>query len=116
MGHGITTIRGVPTAGVNWTQNEKKRSAKNEIVAPRIIAFHTLGSGEDWQGGVVYTPEKAREWMQWGAKKGVEGLTFFSHDPATLKAAIAEAHKHKMGTVAHDTWLELTELCYGPIP
>ena len=101
MGHGITTIRGVPAANVNWTQKEKERSSKNEIVAPRMVAFHTLGSGEDWEGGPVYTPEKAREWVRWAAEKGVEGLKFFSHDPATLKAAIDEAHQHKMGTVAH---------------
>ena len=101
MGHGITTIRGVPAAGLNWTQSEKKRSAANEIVAPRIIAFHTMGSGEDWEGGPVDTPEEAREWVRWAAPRGVEGLKLFSHDPATLKAGIDEAHKHKMGSVAH---------------
>lgn len=54
MAHGITTIRGVPAANVSWTQSEKKRSAENKIVAPRIVAFHTLGSGEDWKGGVGF--------------------------------------------------------------
>jgi N-acyl-D-aspartate/D-glutamate deacylase len=65
MAHGITTIRGVPAANVAWTQREKKRSAENKIVAPRIIAFHTLGQGEEWQGGSVHTSEKAKEWVQW---------------------------------------------------
>jgi len=101
MAHGITTIRGVPAANVSWTQKEKKRSAENKIVAPRIIAFHTLGQGENWQGGPVYTPEKAREWVQWAAKQGVEGIKFFNHDPEVMAAAIDEAHKNKMGTVAH---------------
>lgn len=101
MAHGITTIRGVPAENVSWTQSEKKRSAANKIVAPRMIAFHTLGQGEDWKGGDVYTPEKAREWVQWAAKQGVEGIKFFNHDPDVLKAAIDEAHKFKMGTVAH---------------
>jgi imidazolonepropionase-like amidohydrolase len=101
MAHGITTIRGVPAANVAWTQSEKKRSAQNKIVAPRIIAFHTLGSGEDWKGGSVHTPKKAKEWVQWAAQQGVEGLKFFNHDPDILKAAIDEAHKFKMGTVAH---------------
>ena len=59
MAHGITTIRGVPAANVNWTQKEKKRSAENKIVAPRIVAFHTLGQGEDWKGGAVYTAQKS---------------------------------------------------------
>lgn len=101
MAHGITTIRGVPAANVNWTQSEKKRSAENKIVAPRIIAFHTLGSGEDWKGGPVYTPDQARTWVRWAVSKGVEGLKFFSQDPEIMQAAIDEAHKHKMGSVAH---------------
>ena len=101
MAHGITTIRGVPAANVAWTQREKKRSAKNEIVAPRMVAFHTLGSGEDWKGGAVHTPKKAKEWVQWASQQGVEGIKFFNHYPDVLKAAIDEAHKYNMGTVAH---------------
>ncbi len=64
LAHGVTTVRGVPAGNVNWVQNEKKRSAQNKIVAPRIFAFQTLGQGEDWSGGSVYTPEKAREMDQ----------------------------------------------------
>jgi imidazolonepropionase-like amidohydrolase len=101
MAHGITTIRGVPAANVNWTQKEKTRSADNKIVAPRIVAFQIIGSGEDWAGGPVYTPEKAREWVRWAAGKGAEGVKIFSLDPETLRATIDEAHQHKMGTAAH---------------
>lgn len=101
LANGITTIRGVPAANVNWTQSEKKRSAENKIVAPRIFAFHTMGSGEDWKGGPVNTPEQAREWVRWAAEQGVDGIKFFSHDPEVMKAGIEEAHKNKMGTVAH---------------
>lgn len=101
LAHGITTIRGVPAENVAWTQSEKKRSAANQIVAPRIIAFHTMGSGENWKGGPVHTPEKAREWVQWAAAQGVEGIKFFNHPPDVLQAAIDAAHANKMGTVAH---------------
>ncbi|MBS4070379.1 MAG: amidohydrolase family protein [Algoriphagus sp.] len=101
LSHGITTIRGVPAENVAWTQSEKKRSAANQIVAPRIIAFHTMGSGENWKGGPVHTPEKAREWVQWAAAQGVEGIKFFNHPPDVLQAAIDAAHANKMGTVAH---------------
>ena len=101
MAHGITTIRGVPAANVNWTLRQKKRSAKNEIVAPRIIAFHTMGSGEDWKGGPVKTPQQAREWVRWAKTKDVEGLKLFNHPPEVLKAGIDEAHKNGMGSVAH---------------
>lgn len=101
LAHGVTTVRGVPAGDVNWTQNEKRRSARNEIVAPRIFAFHTLGQGEDWKGGPVHTPEKAREWTRYAAAKGVDGIKFFNRDPEVFKAAIDEAHQNGMGTVAH---------------
>ncbi len=101
LAHGITTIRGVPAGNINWVQNEKKRSAQNKIVAPRIFAFHTMGQGEDWKGGSVYTPAKAREWTRYAASKGADGIKFFNHDPEVLGAAIDEAHKNGMGTVAH---------------
>lgn len=101
LAHGITTIRGVPAENVAWTQSEKKRSAANQIVAPRIIAFHTMGSGENWKGGPVHTPQQAREWVQWAATQGVEGIKFFNHPPDVLQAAIDAAHANKMGTVAH---------------
>ncbi|MHC4853557.1 MAG: hypothetical protein ACYTF5_16225, partial [Planctomycetota bacterium] len=39
MAHGVTTVRGVPLGGNDWTESEKKRSAANEIVAPRIFNY-----------------------------------------------------------------------------
>jgi len=110
MGHGITTIRGVPAGGINWVQSEKKRSAENKIVAPRIVAYHIVGSGDDWKGGSVYTPDKAREWVQWAANQGVEGIKIFNMDPEVMEAAIDEAHKHGMGSVAH-----LSQLMVGRV-
>ncbi|MDH3652348.1 MAG: amidohydrolase, partial [Saprospiraceae bacterium] len=101
MAHGITTIRGVPAANVSWTQTEKKRSLANEIAAPRIIAYHTLGSGEDWQKGPVFTPQDAVDWVKWAATQGVEGIKFFSQDPEIIQAALNEAKNHGMGSVAH---------------
>ena len=101
MGHGITTIRGVPANNINWTQSEKKRSAENKIVAPRIVAFHTIGSGEDWKGGPVNTPEEATAWVKWAAGQGVEGIKFFNSDPEIMQAVLDEAKNHGMGSVAH---------------
>src|SRR2546427_9130594 len=37
LAHGVTTVRGVPMADNALTAKEKERSAKNEIVAPRIF-------------------------------------------------------------------------------
>lgn len=101
LAHGITTIRGVPAGNVDWALHEKQRSAANKITAPRIIAYQVLGQGEDWKGGAMRSPEKAREWVRWAAKKGVDGIKIYNLSPDIMKAAIDEAHKHKMGSVAH---------------
>ena len=64
MGHGITTVRGVPSGDLEFSLAEKARSAKNEIVAPRIFSYHTLGSGEDYEDEKILTPDEAREWVR----------------------------------------------------
>lgn len=99
LAHGVTTIRGVSAGGVDWTENEKKRSAANKIVAPRIVNFQVPGSG--WKGGPLLTPEKAREWVAWADGKGVDGIKIFNLDPEIMTAALDEVHKRKMGSVAH---------------
>ena len=44
MAHGITTVRD-PSAGngLNWVLEHRERSAKNEITAPRILAYTSFG-------------------------------------------------------------------------
>jgi imidazolonepropionase-like amidohydrolase len=101
MAHGITTIRGVPAGPMNWTLSERERSARNEIVAPRIFAYHRPGQGEDWKGGPVDTPEKAREWVRFAAQKGIDGLKLDSHRPEIMAALLDEAKKHGLGSTAH---------------
>ncbi len=111
MAHGITTVRGVPCGPMEWDLRERDRSVKNEIVAPRIFAYHHPGSGEDWQGGPVTNPEKAREWVRYAAGKGIDGVKLGVYgkyrpipvfmDPEIMAALIDEAKKNKLGTIAH---------------
>ncbi|MEO8679487.1 MAG: amidohydrolase family protein [Vicinamibacterales bacterium] len=102
LAHGVTTVRGVSLSSAEVTSSEKNRSAKNEIAAPRIFNYQTLGSG--WPNGPVQTPEKAREYVRWAAANNIDGIKFFNRGdetPEIITAAIDEAHKNKMGTVAH---------------
>ncbi|MCU1384568.1 MAG: amidohydrolase, partial [Acidobacteria bacterium] len=102
LAHGVTTVRGVSLSSAALSSSEKNRSAKNEIVAPRIFNYQTLGSG--WAEGPVRTPEKAREYVRWAAANNIDGIKFFNRGDETPEidtAAIDEAHKNKMGTVAH---------------
>ncbi|HEV2567799.1 amidohydrolase family protein [Sphingomonas sp.] len=100
LAHGVTTVRGVPLAGPAVSASEKGRSARNEIAAPRIWNYQTLGSG--W--GKVDNPTKAREWVRWAAKNNIDGIKLFNRGeetPEVIAATIDEAKKQGLGTVAH---------------
>lgn len=100
LAHGVTTVRGVPIQDGPTALADKKRSADNSIVAPRIFAYIVPGS--EWDGGAVDTPEKVRAWVRWAAKQGYDGVKFFnSNSPAVTAAAIDEAEKQGLGTIAH---------------
>jgi imidazolonepropionase-like amidohydrolase len=106
LAHGITTVRD-PGAGngLAWTVHERDRSAKNEIVAPRIVPYVFTGSVM-WSGGAIDSPEQARKFVQWVAKNGGAGLKIIGagdpvYDPDILSALLDEAKKLKLGTTTH---------------
>jgi len=99
LAHGVTTVRGVPLASNQFTVKEKERSARNEIVAPRIFNYQRAGTG--WDKGPVETPEAAREWVRWAANNGIDGLKLNSHRPEIMAALLDEAKKFGMGSTAH---------------
>lgn len=100
LGHGVTTIREPGSDnGIDWTLEERARSKKNEIVAPRIFVYVRA---KKWNSvNPLKTPEKAREWVREVAKKGIDGLKLGAHDPDIMAALIDEAKKHGLGTMAH---------------
>lgn len=104
MAHGVTTSRGVGHGPMMWALNEKARSARNEIVAPRMYTY--ARPGEAWDEGDIDSPEKAREWVRWAANvdvdgQKIDGLKLSALDPEIMEALIDEAHQHGLGTVAH---------------
>jgi imidazolonepropionase-like amidohydrolase len=104
LAHGVTTVRGVDLAPFEVSLSERARSARNEIVAPRIFAYQRPGQGKGWTGGRVNTPEKARAWVQWAAKQGIDGIKILDSEdqpPEVMAAIMDEAKKQKLGTVAH---------------
>jgi imidazolonepropionase-like amidohydrolase len=96
LAHGVTTVRGVPCGNMDWDLQQRELSAKNEIVAPRIFAYHRPFTGQGWDRTRPQTPENAREWVRFAAKRGVDGLKLGAFDPE-----IDEANKHGLGTTAH---------------
>ena len=99
LAHGVTTVRGVPMAGHAFTVREKERSAKNEIVAPRIVNYQRPGSG--WDKGAVDSPQKAAEWVQWGAANGLDGLKLGAERPEIMRALLQTAGSYGLGSTAH---------------
>jgi imidazolonepropionase-like amidohydrolase len=105
MAHGVTTVRD-PGAmnGVDWTLRERERSARNQIAAPRLFVY--VRPGADWDGGPITTPEAARQYVRWAARKGVDGFKIISRgdpvfDPEIFGALVDEAKKHNLGTQSH---------------
>jgi imidazolonepropionase-like amidohydrolase len=101
LAHGITTVRGVGLTGFDLSLSEQARSARNEIVAPRIVNFQRPSSG--WDRGPIDSPEKGREWVRWAHERGVEGIKFHTHgmEPPLMAAIVDEANRVGMGTTAH---------------
>ncbi|HYG30469.1 MAG TPA: amidohydrolase family protein [Allosphingosinicella sp.] len=101
LAHGITTVRGVSLyfGDEAMSRSDRERSAANLIVAPRLYDYVAMG---DWPNGDVSTPERARAFVQYAAQRGYHGIKLFNSEPAaTTRAAIEEARRMRIGTVAH---------------
>ena len=100
LAHGVTTVRGVSFYfGAGDDLSDRARSAANTIVAPRLVPYAVFG--DKWDAGPIDSPAKARAWVRWAKAAGFDGIKFFSHPPALLEAALDEAEKQGLGTVAH---------------
>jgi hypothetical protein len=101
MAHGVTTTRGVAYGPMDWSLHERERSAKNEIVAPRMFAYFIPFTGDGWKSPAVIMPETGREWVRWAKAKGADGVKLFGGDPEIMAAVLSEANQLQMGSVAH---------------
>src|SRR5438128_4587457 len=105
MAHGVTTVR-EPGCGntVDWCLHERDRSAKNQIVAPRIFPY-VFTSERSWDQGAIDTPEQARKFAQWVSKKGADGLKILGpaplFAPEVLSALLDEANRLHLGSTTH---------------
>lgn len=99
LAHGVTTVRGVPMSDNDTTVKEKERSARNEIVAPRIFNYQRPGSG--WGKGVPQTADDAHAYVQWARDHGIDGLKLGAERPDLMEIYCQDARKLGMGTTAH---------------
>jgi imidazolonepropionase-like amidohydrolase len=99
LAHGVTTVRGVPLTDNALAVKEKERSARNEIVAPRIFNYQRPGAG--WGKGVPQTAEEAQAWTEWARKNGIDGFKLGAERPDLMAIYCANAKTFGLGTTAH---------------
>ncbi len=111
MGHGVTSVREPSGRGVDFTMDLKRKSAKNEIVAPRIFAYTGFGQTSESFNPLndipISTPEQARVWVRANAKKGADGIKFFGAEPEIMAAALDENKKLGLGSACHHAQLSV---------
>ena len=101
LGHGITTVREVSAGnGRDWTMNEKRRSARNQITAPRIYVYQAFPG--------QMSANEAVAWVRDWARAGGDGIKFFGAAPDVMQAAIDEANKRGLRTAMHHAQLAVS--------
>jgi hypothetical protein len=105
LAHGVTSVREPGCGnGTDWCIHERDRSAKNEIVAPRLFPYIFTGS-RSWDGGDIDSPEQARKFAQWVKSKNADGIKIIGSGPLfapdTLAALLDEANKLHLGSTTH---------------
>ncbi|GGG49263.1 hypothetical protein GCM10011414_18860 [Croceivirga lutea] len=104
MAHGVTTVREVGGRGLAWSNDLKKKSNANSIIAPRIITHTIFGQGSKNE---ISTPEMAREWVRQNAKDGADGIKFFGAPPEIMQAALDENKKLGLRSACHHAQMDV---------
>lgn len=105
MGHGVTTIRDPSCGnGLDWVLDQKNKSAKNLITAPRILAYNVFGAGTKEK---ITTPELARAWVNENKLKGADGIKFFGASPPVMDAALRENKRIGLRSACHHAQLDV---------
>jgi len=115
MGHGITTVRELGSGKpIEWLLDVKRRSERNEILAPRIEIYPFFGAIRP----DIHDPAAARDAVRQAQKRGADGIKFIGSIPEdVLYAALDEAEKlgirttmhHSQQLVAHANVLKTSE-------
>lgn len=99
MAHGVTSVREVGSGRpIEWLVDIKRRSARNEIVAPRIDVFPFF---HDILDKPVNDAETARHAVREAKRRGADGIKFIGGEEDVLYAALDEAEKLGMRTTMH---------------
>ena len=99
MAHGVTSVREVGThRPIEWIVGIKQRSARNEIVAPRIDVYPFFHEILDTP---INDAQSARHAIREAKRRGADGIKFMSGEEDALFAALDEAEKLGLRTTMH---------------
>lgn len=99
MSHGITSVREVGShRPIEWLVEIKQRSARNEIVAPRIDVYPFFHEILD---APINDPKTAQHAIREAKRRGADGIKFMSAEQDVLYAALDEAEKIGLRTTMH---------------
>ncbi len=108
LAHGITTIRDPSCGnGLDWVLDQRAKSERNEITAPRIKAYTVFGQGAT---APISTAEQARAWVRENARRGADGIKFFGAEPTVFRAALEENKKLGLRSACHHAQLEVARM------
>jgi len=105
MAHGVTTVR-EPSAGngLDWVLDQKQKSARNVITAPRLFAYTAFGQGSKEP---IATPAQAVAWVIDNKNKGADGIKFFGASPAVMDAAIRKNKELGLRSACHHAQMDV---------
>jgi imidazolonepropionase-like amidohydrolase len=99
MAHGVTSVRELGNdRPIEWLVGIKQRSARNEIVAPRIDVYPFF---HDILGSLPNDVETARRAIREAKRRGADGIKFLMSEEDALYAALDEAEKLGLRTTMH---------------
>jgi hypothetical protein len=103
MSHGITTVRDPSCGnGLDWVLDQKNKSEKNLITAPRIKAYTVFGQGSKEP---ITNAAQARAWVNENKMKGSDGVKFFGAAPEVMDAALRENKRIGLRSACHHAQL-----------
>ena len=82
--HGVTTVRGVPCGSMDWDLQERDRGEERDRGAAHL-RLPAAGQRRGLGPRAAETPETAREWVRWAAKKGIDGLKLGASTPRSWR-------------------------------
>ena len=113
VAHGVTTVREPSGRGIDFGLDLKKKSQRNEIIAPRLFIY--TGFGQKSKGfnplddQPISNAEQARIWVRANAKRGADGIKFFGAAPEIMSAALDENKKLGLRSACHHAQIDVAK-------